>query len=143
MTTIHFSATTFRTLYPPYANGTVYTDSLLQIFWDTATAFISDKTGGCYALGMSTPQRVLSLNLMTAHLLYLNGLIGKGETPGITTGATIDKISVQFQPPPEGNNWQYWLNQSPYGQQLLALLQLAGVGGFYYGGFPTVGTIRR
>ncbi|OWK47571.1 hypothetical protein FRUB_01270 [Fimbriiglobus ruber] len=40
------------------------------------------------------------------------------------TGATIDKISVTLEPPPAPNAWQYWLQSSPYGQQLLALLQV-------------------
>lgn len=128
---IRFDEPAFRTLYPVFTDPTCYSSVALQAYWDTATAYISDRTGGCYWGGMKPSQQKLALNLMTAHLLYLSDLVASGDTPGILTGATIDKISVTLQPPPETNNWQYWLNQSPYGQQLLALLQVASVGGWY------------
>jgi hypothetical protein len=41
-----------------------------------------------------------------------------------------------MQPPPETNQWQWWLSLSPWGQQLLALLLVKSAGGFYIGGFP-------
>lgn len=143
MTTIVFNATDFRAMYPAYSNQTVFTDSILQLYWDTATAYVSDQTGGCYVYGFKLGQQTLALNLMTAHLAYINALTSTGQAGGVMTGATIDKISVTLQPPPSSNNWQFWLNQSPYGQQLLALLSNAAVGGFYFGGYPTVNTMRR
>ena len=128
MQVIAYDDLVFRALFPPYENCEL---SVLHAFWETATAYVSDVNGGCYTGGMTLAQRRLALNQMTAHLLFLNGVIASGNTPGVTTGATIDKVSVTLQPPPAPNQWQYWLNQSPYGQQLLALLQLASVGGFY------------
>jgi hypothetical protein len=80
---------------------------------------------------MKPSQQTLALNLMTAHLVFLSDQVAAGETGGVVTGATIDKVSVTLEPPPSSNNWQYWLNQSPYGKQLLALLQVASVGGMY------------
>ena len=68
---------------------------------------------------------------MTAHLLALSVMIASGNTPGVMVAATIDKISITLEPPPAPNAWQYWLQTTPYGQQLLALLQVASVGGFY------------
>ena len=73
----------------------------------------------------------LALNFMTAHLVYLNQIANSGQNTALMQGATIDKVSVQLTPPPEAGQWQWWLNQSPYGQSLLALLQVASVGGFY------------
>ena len=90
---------------------------MIQIYWDTATAYVSNRTGGCYTGGMSVAQQTLALNQMTAHLLYLSGLIAAGNTPGVLVGATIDKISVTLEPPPAPNQWQYWLQTTPYGQQ--------------------------
>ncbi len=129
---IPYNDDAFRALFPAYSPKTAqFLPAMIQVYWDTATAYVSDRTGGCYTGGMSVAQQTLALNLMTAHLLTLSGLIQSGNTPGVTVGATIDKISVTLEPPPAPNQWQYWLNQTPYGQQLLALLQVASVGGFY------------
>lgn len=131
MPCINYNDTAFRALFPAYANTVQYPAAAVQVYWDTATAYVSNRTGGCYIGGMTVAQQTLALNQMTAHLLYLSGLIASGNTPGVMVGATIDKISVTLEPPPAPNQWQYWLNQTPYGQQLLALLQVASVGGFY------------
>jgi ABC-type dipeptide/oligopeptide/nickel transport system permease subunit len=122
----------FRALFPAYSPVTTqYLPAKIQAYWDAATAYVGDRTGGCYTGGMSVKQQTLALNLMTAHLLALSALIASGNTPGVMTGATIDKISVTLAPPPAKNQWQYWLQTTLYGQQLLSLLQVASVGGFY------------
>jgi hypothetical protein len=128
---IAYNDSAFRALFPAYANTVQYAPSTVQAFWDTATAYVSNRRGGCFTGGLTVAQQSLALNQMTAHLLYLNGLIATGNVPGVMTAATVDKVSVTLEPPPAPNQWQYWLNQSPYGQQLLALLQVASVGGFY------------
>jgi Protein of unknown function (DUF4054) len=128
---INYNDTAFRALFPAFANPTTYPASAIQIYWNTATAYVSNRTGGCYTGGMTPAQQTLALNQMTAHLVYLNGLAASGNTPGVVVGATIDKVSVTLEPPSAPNQWQYWLNQSPYGQQLLALLQVVSAGGFY------------
>src|ERR1700759_2316421 len=110
MGTISFNEEAFRALFPAYGTTTPQTSALiLQAYWDTATAYVSNRTGGCYTGGMSLAQQTLALNQMTAHLLCLAGLIATGNTPGVLTGATIDKISVTLEPPPAPNQWQYWL----------------------------------
>jgi hypothetical protein len=130
--TIHYNDAAFRALFPAYSPVSPQSlPTTIQVYWDMATAYVSDRAGGCYIGGMNLKQQTLALNLMTAHLLYLSGLIQSGNTPGVMTGATIDKISVTLEPPPVKNQWQYWLQTTPYGQQLLALLQVASVGGFY------------
>jgi Protein of unknown function (DUF4054) len=131
MGSINYNDTAFRALFPAFANPTTYPTSAIQIYWNTATAYVSNSTGGCFTGGMTPAQQTLALNQMTAHLVYLNGLVASGNTPGVVVGATIDKVSVTLEPPPVPNQWQFWLNQSPYGQQLLALLQVVSVGGFY------------
>lgn len=134
MAQIIFNPTAFRALFPAFADPTKYPDATMLAYADQASAYISDQTGGCCCSGMSLKQQTLALNQMTAHLLFLSGIVAGGETPGVLTGATIDKVSVQFEAPPSSNNWKFWLNQSPYGQALLALLLLAGVGGTYIPG---------
>lgn len=127
--TINYNDASFRSLFPAYANTVQYNSGTVQAFWDTATAYVGDMYSRSWV--MSQAQQTLAINQMTAHLLYLNDQIVAGNTPGVMTNATIDKVSVTLQPPPEKNQWQWYLNQSPYGQQLLSLLQVAAVGGFY------------
>jgi Protein of unknown function (DUF4054) len=131
MSCINYNDAAFRALFPVFANTIQYPAAAIQIYWNTATAYVSNRYGGCYTGGMTLAQQTLALNQMTAHLYCLSGLIAAGQTPGIMVGATIDKISVTMEPPPAPNQWQYWLQTTPYGQQLLALLQVASVGGFY------------
>ena len=121
----------FRALFPAFTNTAQYPVLTIQAYWDTATAYVNNRNGGCYAGGMTLAQQTLALNQMTAHLLCLSGMIGSGNTPGVIIAATIDKVAVTMEPPPAPNQWQYWLQTTPYGQQLLALLQVASVGGFY------------
>lgn len=73
--------------------------------------------------------------LLTAHLLTINKNILSGDTSGgIQTSASIDKISVSIAPPPYSDGWEYWLNQTPYGQELLAYINIKVVTPGYIGG---------
>lgn len=140
MTCIQFNYATFVQYYQQFKNSVAWPEQTLQLYWDDATTIVSNNT--C-SQGLTVKQRTRALNLMTAHLAVLNGQAISGEQTGLVQGATIDKISVQLTPPPETNQWQWWLNQTPYGQQYLALMQVVSVGGFYINGFPTTYTLRR
>lgn len=129
MALIPFNVTDFRALFPAFSNTTTYTDQFLTAYWNLATAYITSNTN---CSGMNLNQQTQALNLMTAHLVYVSTLAQAGENPAIEISATIDKISVSNMPPPAPNQWQYWLQTSPYGAQLLALLQIAAAGGRFY-----------
>lgn len=143
MTTIYLNLPNWRSIFPAFADPAAYPDAMVQAQYDIGTAYISNKNYGCSLYALTLPQQTQALNLMCAHLLALSTAIVAGDTPGITTAATVDKVSVTLQPPPEVNQWQYWLNQTPYGQQFLALLQARGVGGMWFGGWPVAGAFRR
>ena len=140
MADIVFDIPAFRLQFPAFQNAALYPNVTLQAYWDTGTEYISD-TQRCGPL--SGARLVLALNLMTAHLADIYAQIAAGDTPSITTGATIDKISVTSLAPPTKNAFQYWLNLTPYGQQLLALLSTISVGGFWIGGRNEIGQFRR
>jgi hypothetical protein len=142
MTAVVFDATAFRAQNPAYADPTAYPDATLQQYWNNATNYISDANSGVLG-ALVDAQLQFAINLMTAHLLFLSGLVLRGVSPGFVTQSTIDKISVSLQAPPEKNQWQWWLNLSPYGQQLLAMLQARSAGGFYIGGLPELGAFRK
>ena len=132
MICIQYNDAIFRGLFPAFRSSIDYPIEVLQLYWNNATAYVSNVQGGCYfGNGFTLAQQTLAVNQMTAHLTALSAMIAEGQTPGIEISATIDKQSVTLQPPPETNQWQYWLQTTPYGQQLLALLQVTSAGGFY------------
>jgi hypothetical protein len=140
-TTLVYNDADFRLAFPFFANATTFPEALLSMNFTNGTNYISDYNAGFLANG----NRQYALYLMTAHLTQLGVLIAanNGAAPMIETQATVDKISVTVQPPPQKNQWQYWLNLTPWGAQLLALLQVASAGGWYVGGLPERAAFRR
>lgn len=126
-----FDYASFIAQIPAYSNPIKYTEAALQQFWNNATGYIS--TVANYG-SLRCQKRQYAINLMTAHLVYLSDLLASGETPYVLTNATIDKITVGVQPPPIKDQFQWWLQTSPYGQAVYALLYANSVGGFYMGG---------
>lgn len=140
MATLVFDATLFRAQFPAYANPVTYPDALLQMYWDQATCYIDDTSN--YG-NLQADCRLLALNLMTAHLVASSVLIAKGQTSVLIQNSTIDKVTVSLTPPPLKNQWQWWLSTTPYGIQLLGLLQVRSVGGNYIGGLPEGQAFRK
>ena len=144
MTTIAFDADSFRRQIIAYSDPILYPDEVLQVYWDQATCFVSNEYGDCW-----TSEGCLrtALNYMTAHLIYLANLIasnGNQGVSGIVTQSTVDKTSVTLVAPPGSESqFKYWLNQSPYGQALLALLSAQGAGGLMGGFVAPRGGIRQ
>lgn len=126
-----------------YSNPTYYPQTTLQKYWDNATNYIS-AIGNFGAI--QGDQREYAIQLMMSHLIYLTNLANTGNGFGTGTGgapgtvpyqmqnATIDKVTVGVTPPPNPNQFQWWMGTSPFGQQLLAMLQIQSVGGWYIGG---------
>lgn len=139
---IIFNPTEFREQFPAFQCAPPISNDTLQAYFDTATLYINNPSGYCYRGGLTLAQRKQSLYLMTAHLTAISRLIAKNQLPGVITSATVDKVSVTLEPPPATNQWQYWLQSTPYGAQLLSLLQVASVGGFYVGGSPERAAFR-
>lgn len=135
-----FDPVYFRAYFPQFGNPQIYTPDVLQQYWNWATYYIQNTTAFCSRL--SGVSRLHALNLMTAHLALVNTLAGNNDTPGIVTEATVGHVDISLEPPPLPNQWQWWLDSTNYGQQLLALLQVKSVGGGYYGGAPVITAFR-
>lgn len=129
----------FRAQFKAYSDETLYPDVLISSTWDLATCYVSDSSCG----PLSEPCRRNAINMMVAHLFFLNDLIASGSAGSVVTGATIGSVSVSIKPPETKDGFDYWLNESPYGQQLLALLSAVSVGGFYLGGSNERGSFRK
>jgi len=122
----------FRAMFPVFANPVAFPDAVINMQYATATIYISDSNCGV----LNGTARLTALYQMTAHLIALNVLVAEndGSVPGITTAARVGSVSVTLLPPPAKNQFQWWLNQTPYGAALLALLKRKAVGGFFIGG---------
>lgn len=140
-TTLVYNDMDFRAAFPFFANMTTYPEAVLSMNFTNGTNYISNYNYGWLQNG----NRQFALYLMTAHLTALNDLIvaNNGAVPMIETQAKIDKIAVTVKPPPETNQWQYWLNLTPWGAMLLAELQVASAGGWLIGGLPERFAFRR
>lgn len=132
----------FRAQFPQFANATAFPDVLIQAQFDAATTYVSADTYGDLPLAA----RTYALNLMTAHLLALGAIIAQGNYSGqggVVIGSRVGDVQVQLQPPPARSQWAWWLNTTPYGAQLVALLEAQAVGGFFVGGLPERAAFRK
>lgn len=115
-----FDLSVFRELYPAFATAS-----------DAAVSAAAGQAA-CY-IG-TTCADDCAIYLMVAHLLANAQKIALGQQTGQVTSATVDKVAVTVAQAPGTDSYRYWLNGTPYGQQLLALLARCAVGGAYVGG---------
>ena len=142
MSTITLNPAAFRALFPQFANATAYPDAALEIQFGMATGYVSPDTYG----DMTEATRTNALYLMTAHLLALGVIIAQNNYSGqvgVVQGAVVDHVQITLTPPPVKSQWQWWLNTTPYGAQLLGLLDAQAAGGFYVGGLPERAAFRK
>lgn len=124
-----FDVTAFRLQFPAFADPTIYSDVLLQSYWDLGTCFCSDKNWG----RLNNNCRLQALNYLTAHFAQFFATAATDNYQGlnyIPTAATVDKVTIALNPPPSVDQLQWTLNTTVYGQTYLALLRAKAVGGF-------------
>jgi hypothetical protein len=118
------TAQAFIALFPEFENA-----NNIEIMINRASIYI--KPYSCFC----GDERQYVIFLLAAHLLSGQEAINNGDsTGGLQTSASIDKVSVSVAPPPFSDGWEYWLNQSRYGQELLALFNLKVATPGYVGG---------
>ncbi len=140
MTTLMFDVAQFRLDFPAFADSTAFPDATLQGYFNSASCYISTSDFGC----LNGDCRVMALYLMTAHLCQISQLAISGKTSGLVTSSSVGSVSVGLTPPPFGSSqWSWWLNTTPYGQQLQALLSQASIGGLYICGRPERSAFRK
>lgn len=119
----------FRVVFSAYADDTIYPDSLLSYWYEIGKCYIKDND--C-TLGEKC--RAQALMAMLAHLLYLNDSSNAGNKPIVVQSATEGAVSISLTAPPISGQFEYWLNATPYGPQILAMLEIASAGGLMVGG---------
>lgn len=116
----------------PEFNDDVY-NSLIPVYLKRALTFCS----ACNFGRLKNYKRILAIYLLTAHLLTLsnqtnnNGNSGQG---GIVGSASVGDVSISYVQIPNLDKFDYWLSLTPYGLQLIALLEILSSVPFYIGG---------
>nr|DAQ90532.1 MAG TPA: head to tail adaptor [Caudoviricetes sp.] len=127
-----------RTRIPAFADTSKYTDETLSGILDTATCYVSTKNCG----PLRAYCREQAICLMAAHLLTLRERTAQGGNAGVggaVASASVGNVSISMVTPPNQDQYQYWMNQTPYGAELMRLLAIYANGGLYVGGsFETV-----
>ena len=142
MSTITLDPAAFRALFPQFADPAKWPDAALSIQFGAATGYVSADTYG----DMPVAARTNAPYLMTAHLLALGVIIAQNNYSGqvgVVQGAVVDHVQITLTPPPVKSQWQWWLNTTPYGAQLLGLLDAQAAGGFFVGGLPERAAFRK
>ena len=121
----------FRAQFPVFADTTAYPQATLAQYFTTSGMYVANSNYGYLAAAGST---LTCLYLLTAHLAQLATQIADGQMPSIISASGIDKINVTLEPPPATSSWEWWLQTTGYGSQLLAMLEGMSVGGFYVPG---------
>lgn len=143
MTTPVYNDANFRAQFPAFQNTIAFPAAALSAWWTMGTAYISDQNSNALCTNWTDAQAQLANDLMCAHLTALFAQIGNGQTPGLITGGSEGSVSVTMQPPPTATGFQHWLSQTPYGQQLRALLRAVAGPGMYVGGLPERSGFRK
>lgn len=139
MTEHVFDVADFRVLFPAFADTTSYPDDTLSAYWDRASVMICPYDNWLISNG----KLQYALDLLTAHIAAMATQIQNGNgAGGPIQSATEGSVSVSMLAPPVKDFWQFWLSKTPYGQELLSLLEAICVGGFYFGGSPEGSAIR-
>jgi len=126
---IDLDIASFRINFPSYASEVDYPDVLLNSQYAIGKCYIADND-------CTLPEecREYALQLMLAHLLHIQDSIAAGRPTAIVTSATEGSVSVSLAEPPNTGTWTYWFSSTPYGLQLVAMLDASSAGGFYVGG---------
>lgn len=120
----------FLARFPEFDDATSYPVAAVQNSGIRAMMHITPSAEGMPFYG---PYREYGLFLMTAHIITLDRQTeDSGGLGGTPFRATIGSVTVENtkQNSFHSDDWNYWLNQTKYGRELLALLDTQAQGIF-------------
>lgn len=132
MANVSVNIAEFRYKFPAFSDVTKYSDSFIQMMLDTAQLYISPEEN-CL---VKPEQQKQMIYLMTAHLTDINSKLADGDSSagGQVASASVGGVSVSNVVPNNRTDFEYFLNSTGYGKQLLALLGMLSAVGLYIGG---------
>lgn len=129
-----FPLDSFLARFPEFSNEELYPINAVQNCGDRAMFHITPSVPGMPMVGR---YREYALFLMTAHLLTLDSQ-DDADDPGSSMAgtpfkATVGSVSIENTKPNSFtvDDWNYWLNQTKYGRELLAYLDTQTVPGIF------------
>ena len=139
MSYVDINITEFRQAFPEFSNTTKYPDTYVNRHLSVAQLYISNQN-----FFLRPNVRKLAIQYMAAHLIFLETTDNNGNfigwsdaaTGGAITSSHIGDVSVTLHPPVATEEWELWLESTPYGKMLLALLQLQRPAFIYKTGRP-------
>lgn len=126
---IDLNIAAFRINFPAYASESDYPDSRLNAQYAIGKCYIADND-----CTLPAECREYALQLMLAHLLNIQDKITSGVPTNIVVSGSEGSVSVSLAEPPNSDTWTYWFSTTPYGLQLIAMLDAQSAGGFFVGG---------
>lgn len=122
-----FPQTEFLAHFPEFGDEKVYPPENIMLCGRKAMLHITEDVCD---MPMQGPYRFYALFLMTAHILLLdkqyssNTEVGSNSSGGSEFKAVVGSVTVEKTKPNSFtvDDWSYWLNQTPYGRELLAYL---------------------
>ena len=136
---IEITVQEFQESYPEFVNPP-FTEAVIQRFITLAYCYMSNLNYG-FVKGDCREQ---ALMLMVAHLLTIwnniqnqggsGGSVGSTTNLGIAQKAKVGEVELSLALPTMQNLYQSWLNATPYGQMLYAMLFAHTPPVLYFGG---------
>lgn len=133
-----FPVDEFNAAFPVFSReNSIYSAIDIQTAGNEALMHVN--TVPSFQMPLKGKRLLYALFLMTAHILVLNKKddddVANGGTgsAGVEFKATIGSVQVERSKPNTftSDNFDYWLQQTPYGRKLLAYLELAAPAGVY------------
>ena len=121
----------FRADFTEFADEAKYPDATLLNHIHRASSFVSRHNSNYF----KDDERLLAVELMAAHIQTIAANILRGSAGGGLVGSSaVGSVSVSLIPPMIKRQFDYWCNQTAYGQQYMALLGAHSPAGLFLGG---------
>lgn len=131
MAVVIFDPMAFKARYPEFA---AVANATLTACFTEAGLYLSNANNSPV---QNVTRRALLLNMLTAHVAYLGGILSGDGMPrpvGRVSQASEGSVSASFEGPPPGS--AQWFQQSQYGASYWAAT--SSLRGFRYVARPTV-----
>ena len=150
-----FDRDIFFSQFPEFKDTNLYPSELVEAAGKRSRFYVTY----CQSAHLDGEDRKYVRALMTAHLIVLicrnrqnggnggtqggtdgggvGGTVGALGGSGIISNASVGGVSVSMSVPDSQNAWAFWLNQTPYGQEIQAFLEnscpagIMGMGDFH------------
>lgn len=131
MASVVFDPAVFKVRYPEFS---AISDSQLDAYFTEATFYLSNANN---SLVQNLQRRALLLNMLTAHVAFLGGVLSADGLPkpvGRLSQASEGSVSASFEGAPAGS--AQWYQQTQYGAAFWQAT--SALRGFRYRSQPTV-----